>query len=424
VAEVAEDGAVNDGAVARAASPAQAGRRIKVVAAIVAVFALGLGGSGLWWALTARHWESTDDAYVDGNVMQITPQVAGTVVAIRADDAHFVKAGQTLVKLDGVDARIALARAEAELARTVREVRSLFATTDELGATVEMRRADVAKAEEDVARRQRLVGSGAVSAEELQHARDVLSRAQSALSAAEQQLEAGRARVDGTNIAQHPDVEAAAARVRDAYVAYARTSIPAPVSGLVAKRSVQLGQRVSPGAPLMAVVPLDEVWVDANFKENQLRHIRVGQPARLIADANGIEYHGTVAGLEAGTGAAFALLPAQNATGNWIKVVQRLPVRIALPRAELEAHPLEIGLSMTVRVDVHQQSGSQLAPSGGPAYVTPVFERQDQGADGLIADIVARNGGPRRVRPARETHPRAVPSPPAACGRDAHTAAR
>src|SRR6266702_7846417 len=316
----------------------------------------------VYWALALRYVQSTDDAYVNGNVVQITPQISGTVVAIGADDTQFVSAGRTLVQLDQADAKVALDQADAQLAKTVREVRSLFATSAQLQATVAMRQSDLAKADEDLARRERLASSGAVSGEERQHARDAANSARAAVLAAQRELEANRARIDRTTVDNHPDVRNAAARVRDAYLTYSRTALPAPVSGFVAKRAVQLGQRVAPGAPLMAIVPLDQVWVVANFKEPQLASMRVGQVVNLTADLYGhsVTYHGTIVGFNAGTGAAFALLPAQNATGNWIKIVQRIPVRIALKPGELAAHPLQIGLSMQAEVDTHEPSGDRM----------------------------------------------------------------
>jgi membrane fusion protein (multidrug efflux system) len=279
----------------------------------------------------------------------------------------------------------------------VREVRGLFATTAQLDANVQLREADVARATEDLARRERLAGSGAVSGEELAHARDALSAAKASLGAARQELAANRARTDHTDVADHPDVRAASAAVHDAYLDLARTTLPAPVSGFVARRSVQLGQRVAPGAPLMAIVPLDEVWVDANFKESQLASMRVGQPVDLTADLYGrkVAYHGTVAGFGAGTGSAFALLPAQNATGNWIKVVQRVPVRVALDPQELAAHPLQVGLSMQVEVDTHRRDGArlpQVAQAAG-AYETTVFDAVEPSADARIKAIIAANAG-------------------------------
>jgi membrane fusion protein, multidrug efflux system len=361
-------------------------------------FALLGAACGTYWALALRTIQSTDDAYVSGNVVQITPQISGTVIAVGADDTQFVKAGQTLVQLDQADAKIALDEADAQLAKSVREVRNLFATTAQQQASVSMRQSDLAKANEDLARRDRLASSGAISAEEQHHARDAVASAQAALMASQQQLEASRARVDRTTVDNHPDVLNAAAHVRDAYLTYARTALPAPVSGFVAKRAVQLGQRVSPGTPLMAIVPLDQVWVDANFKEPQLANMRGGQPVTLKADiyGRGVVYHGKVVGFGAGTGSAFALLPAQNATGNWIKIVQRVPVRIALDPQELAAHPLQVGLSMQAEVDTRERIGERLpqitqsAASAG-SNATSVFQQLDEIADGRVKAIIAAN---------------------------------
>jgi membrane fusion protein (multidrug efflux system) len=244
-------------------------------------------------------------------------------------------------------------------------------------------------------------GSGAVSGEELQHAIDAVNAARAALQAAQQQHAAQRAMVDRTDVHDHPDVLAAAARVREAYLAYSRTDVPAPVSGFVARRSVQVGQRVAPGTVLMTVAPLEDVWVDANFKENQLENLRPGQPVTLVADAYGssVEFHGHVAGFSAGTGSAFALLPAQNASGNWIKVVQRVPVRIALERKELDAHPLQIGLSMKVDVDTHQRSAARLQrlARATPAYETNAFAPIEPRVDARIEQIIADNSTLRPV---------------------------
>lgn len=377
--------------------PRQRSRRRRWLAIAAAAFVVAGLGYGAYWATVLRFRESTDDAYVGGNVVQITPRIAGTVVAIGADDTQYVDAGRMLVRLDQSDAKVALDQAEAQLARTVRDVRGLYATSGQLQATVAMRQSDLDRANEDLARRERLSTSGAISREELQHARDAVASAKSALKAAEQQLAANRAQVDRTTIEDHPDVRAAAARWRDAYLAYARTELPAPVSGFVAKRSVQLGQRVAAGAPLMAVVPLDQVWVDANFKEAQLAPMRVGQPVKLTADVYGakVEYHGKVVGFGAGTGSAFAVLPPQNATGNWIKIVQRVPVRIALDSREVSAHPLQIGLSMDVQVDTHDRQGARLprVPQSAPVLATDVFSMQDESADRRVKAIIAANEG-------------------------------
>jgi membrane fusion protein (multidrug efflux system) len=351
---------------------------------------------GAYWAQVLRHHQSTDDAYVGGNVVQITPQISGTVVAIGADDTQFVKAGQPLVRLDPADAHVALDQAEAQLARTVRDVRNLYATSSQLAATVQMRQTELAAAQSDRARRQPLAVSGAISGEELQHSTDAVKTAQAELVAAEQQLAANRARVDGTTLKDHPQVRDAAAAVRNAYLTLERTELNAPVAGFVARRNVQLGQRVSPGAPLMAVVPLDQVWVDANFKEPQLAHMRIGQPVKLTADLYGgrVVFHGTVAGFGAGTGAAFSLLPAQNATGNWIKIVQRVPVRVALDPREIAAHPLQIGLSMKAEVDVRGGDNGARLPevaSNQAAWTTTAPDASERQADERVQAIIAAN---------------------------------
>jgi membrane fusion protein, multidrug efflux system len=325
----------------------------------------------------------------------MTPQISGTVVSIGADDTQFVKAGQALVRLDQADAKVALDQSEAQLAKTVREVRNLFATSAQLRAAVEMRRSDLAMAQKDLARRERLGNSGAISTEELQHARDSVRNAEAALMSAQQQLAGNQARVDGTTLENHPDVRNASAAVRNAYLTYSRTVLPAPVSGFVARRAVQLGQRVGPGAPLMSVVPLDQVWVDANFKEPQLANMRVGQPVTLTADlyGGGFRYHGKIMGFGAGTGSAFSLLPAQNATGNWIKIVQRVPVRIALDPQEMAEHPLQIGLSMKAEVSIRDGSGERLPQlaHNAPAYSTDVFHSVDEAADTRVQEIIAAN---------------------------------
>lgn len=383
-------------------------RGLTLIATAVAIGGLGWGG---WHWLHARHYETTDNAYVAGNVVQITPQVGGTVVAIEADDTDFVRAGQPLVKLDAADAQVALEQARAQLAQTVREVRTLFANNAALKAQVSLREADLARmqadlsrAQDDVNRRQPLVSTGAVGKEEFQHAtaqlasaRSAATAAQSAVQAAREQLVASQTQTDGTTVEQHPNVQRAAAKVHEAYLALQRSTLVAPLDGHVAKRGVQIGQRIAAGAPLMTLVALDQLWVDANFKESQLQKLRIGQNAELEADVYGskVVYHGTVTGLGAGTGAAFALLPAQNATGNWIKVVQRVPVRIALDPAEVTAHPLRVGLSIEVSVDVSNQDGKSLAdvPRSAPVASTSVFNAQMRDADAYVNEIVSANLG-------------------------------
>jgi membrane fusion protein (multidrug efflux system) len=401
------------GADAVAARKATRRKGLGIIAAVVVVGGIGWGA---YEFLVASHYETTDNAYVQGNVVQITPQIGGTVLAINAEETDFVKAGQPLVRLDPADVGVALQQAEANLAQTVRQVRTLYATNGSLAAQVELRQADIAKAQSDVQRanddlnrRQALTGNGAVSREELNHAQSQLANARSSLAAAQagvvaarEQLASNQAQTDGTSVEQHPSVQAAAAKVREAWLASQRAALPAPVDGYVAKRTVQLGQRVAAGTPLMSIVPLQQVWVDANFKEVQLRKIRIGQPVTLLADVYGkkVEYRGKVAGMGVGTGSAFALLPAQNATGNWIKVVQRVPVRIALDAAQVVQNPLRVGLSMDVKVDVTQQDGKTLAdaPRQAASVQTAVFESQDAGADADVKRIIAANLG--RAAPA------------------------
>ncbi|MFM0286570.1 EmrA/EmrK family multidrug efflux transporter periplasmic adaptor subunit [Paraburkholderia megapolitana] len=371
------------------------GKRKRMMTLLVIVILIAAIAYGLYYFLVARFHEGTDDAYVNGNVVQITPQVTGTVIAVNADDTQTVKAGDPIVVLDPADARVALEQAEAQLAQTVRQVRGLFADDSQYEAQVAVRQSDLSRAQDDLRRRMTVAQTGAVSQEEISHARDSVKSAQAALDAAQQQLASNRALTANTTVTDHPNVLAAAAKVRDAYLANARNTLPAPVDGYVAKRSVQVGQRVSPGNPLMAVVPLNSVWVDANFKEVQLRHIRIGQPVELTADVYGssVKYQGKVVGFSAGTGSAFSLLPAQNATGNWIKVVQRLPVRVAIDPQQLEKHPLRIGLSMQVDVDIKDDSGLELSNAKNTVYQTNVFAKYGDQADAEIARIIAANAG-------------------------------
>jgi len=385
---------------------------------VAIVVLLGLSYGAYTW-YEGRSEESTDNAYVQGNVVQITPQIGGTVSAIQADDTDFVKSGQTLVQLDTADAQVALQTAQAQLAQAVRQVRSLYANNTTLEAQITLREADVTKAQievnrasDDLARRQSLTGSGAVSREEVAHAQAVVTQAQASLNAARNgvaaardQLLSGRTQTDGTSLEAHPSVLAASAKVREAYLTLHRSAITAPVDGYVAKRTVQVGQRIAAGTPLMSVIALKALWVDANFKEVQLRNIRIGQPVTLTADLYGkrVVYHGTVAGMSAGTGAAFSLLPAQNATGNWIKVVQRVPVRIRLDPQEIAASPLRVGLSMEATVNVSDQSGKTLAEAApvnasatelAPApAATDVYAAMDAQATEEIARIVRANAG-------------------------------
>ena len=360
----------------------------------VVVILLGLG-VWAWHELYGRWNESTDDAYVNGNVVEITPLATGTVVSIGADDGDLVHEGQTLVSFDPSDALVGLQSAEANLARTVRQVRGLFSNVDGMKAQVAAQKSEVQKAQDNYSRRKSLAAGGAISQEELSHARDDLSSARSALRNAEQQLDTSRALVDNTAVVNHPDVMAAAAQLRQAYLAHARTTLIAPVTGYVAKRTVQLGQRVQPGTALMAVIPLNQLWIDANFKETQLHNMRIGQPVDIEADIYGssVKYSGSVDSIGAGTGSAFALLPAQNATGNWIKIVQRVPVRIHINPEQLTEHPLRVGLSTMVEVNLRDQSGPVLAqlPPQKAAFTTNVYQQLLADAEALITRLIDSN---------------------------------
>ncbi len=418
-------------AATAAGTPAEApeannGKRRRALTALAAVVIVAGGGWGIYEWLVASHYEDTDNAYVQGNVIQITPQIGGTVMAINADDTDFVKAGQPLVRLDPADAKVSLEQAEAALAQAVRQTRTLYANNGSLAAQITLRQADVVKAQSDIAkaqddlqRRRALSGNGAVSKEELNHAETQLDTAKSQFAAAQAGVVAAREALvsnqsltEGTSVAQHPSVLAAAAKVREAYLGTQRVEMPAPVDGYVARRTVQLGQRVAAGTPMMSIVPLNQLWVDANFKEVQLRNIRIDQPVKLTADVYGkkVEYDGKVAGLGVGTGSAFALLPAQNATGNWIKVVQRVPVRIALDPEQLKANPLRIGLSMDAEIDISSKSGKMLAdaPRGTALTQTQVYSQLDRGADAEVDRIVAANLG--RSAPATATTAPATPA--------------
>ncbi|WP_354677420.1 HlyD family secretion protein [Cupriavidus plantarum] len=375
-------------------TPPRISRRKAAVLAAVLVLA-GAAGGVYWWR-DVQEFASTEDAYVGGNVVQVTPLTSGTVVSIAGDDTQYVREGQPLVELDPADSAVAMEQAAAQLAATVRQVRTLYVNNGTLAANIALRAAYLARAQDDLRRRQAVTNPGAVSAEEVEHAQTAVRTAAAALRAAQEQLVSNRALTDRTTLAEHPDVARAAANYRAAYLAFARSALPAPVDGFIARRAVQVGQRVAPGTPLMAVVPLNQVWVDANFKENQLRRVRVGQPVSLYADLYGqrVRYDGKVAGFSAGTGAAFSLLPAQNATGNWIKVVQRLPVRISLEPAQLAAHPLRIGLSMSVSVDTRNDQGASLStlPPLTPLR-TDVYAEVAREADAHIAKIIAANAG-------------------------------
>lgn len=407
--------------------PKKSQGRAKVMILLLLIFA-ALGGAGFaWWYFIAQYRAETDNAYVAGNIVQITPQTSGTVVAVQVNNTDHVAKGQVLAQLDDTDAQLALQAAEASLADAVRSVRNLYATTSQSNASLEQTRADLKRsqhqAEQAQAQRQnaqdeynrvaKLRDQKFIAAEALTQAQTTLDAADAALAAANSAVSSAQAAVtkaqaqragaagqtDDLTLSNQPKVQAAAAQVRQAFVAVERTHIIAPVAGDVAQRAVQVGARVAPGTALMAIVPPEQMWVDANFKETQLDHVRLGQTVKLTADLYGkdVLYHGKVAGFAAGTGSAFALLPAQNASGNWIKIVQRIPVRIELDPAELQQHPLRIGLSMQVDIDTRDHSGTVAVTSSGADKATlsstDVFAQQAAKADAVIAQIIAANSG-------------------------------
>ena len=376
-----------------------AARRKAFTVLVIAVVLVGLG-----WAFYAlkylRHYESTDDAYVAADVVQVTSEVAGTVTAVHVGDTQTVSAGDPLVELDPADAQLAVASAEAGLAKAVRDVGGLYALEAGMRAELQSREVALLRGLHDYQRRQPLLADGAVSAEELGHAKDAIDELRSAVEVARSRMSGLAAQIQGGTIATHPQVLSAASTLRSAALALRRTRVTAPVAGVVAKRGVQLGERVAPGVPLLAIVPLTDVWIDANFKEVQLGRLRVGQPVRIRADEYGtdVEYHGRVAGLAAGSGSAFALLPAQNASGNWIKIVQRVPVRVALDPKEVVAHPLRVGMSTSVRVDVADASGVDFTRDvRGGAPMAARMSEEDPALTARIAEII--RGNSRTVAP-------------------------
>ncbi|HVW73883.1 MAG TPA: HlyD family efflux transporter periplasmic adaptor subunit [Rhizomicrobium sp.] len=349
---------------------------------------------GAWWLFEGRFTESTDDAYVAGNIVAVTSRENATVIALYADNTQSVRRGQLLIEMDPSTAEVNMRAAEANLARAARAVRGTFASADSYSAQLSQAEVALAQAKSDYQRRQAAL-AGAVSGEELGHARAAVDAAQAAVNSARGGLAQAQSGIAGVDIAHNPDVLAAEAQLRAAALVLAHMKIVAPVDGEIAQRTVQVGQHVNAGAPLMAVVPLSDVWVDANFKEVQLARMRIGQPVKVTTDLYGskVVYHGHVAGLGAGSGSAFAVLPAQNASGNWIKIVQRVPVRIALDAGELKDNPLRVGLSVSADVDVTDQSGPRVAG----AAVSGVM-RGDTGedvgpeVDALVAKILADNG--------------------------------
>ena len=369
-------------------------KRRRALLGLAGLFTAAAVAYGIYWAVSGRFHQSTDDAYVAGNAVPVMAEAQGTVTAILADETSQVHQGQVLVRMDDSDAKVALQEAEAKLASTVRHVEELYATEKQLNAKEASEQAALALARSDYARHENLNKRGYFSTSALEHSATSVTIDEHSVVEAQQSLAAVRAQLANTALMDHPDVKLAAAAVRAAYLNLQRMTVVAPVSGYIAKRGVQIGQRVDANSPLMVVVPLDQIWVDANFKESQLDRIRPGEPVELHSDLYGssVTFHGIVAGVDAGTGSAFALLPAQNATGNWIKVVQRVPVRVRFAADDIERYPLRIGLSMVADVDTRAANDvPATALADDPQYVTPVYDQRLAGADDLIAQIIRAN---------------------------------
>jgi membrane fusion protein (multidrug efflux system) len=327
----------------------------------------------------------------------VMPQISGSVTTVYVDNTDFVKAGEPLVLLDSSDEKLALEKAKTALANSVRQMHQQIINGRQLKANIVLRETELTKLQNDLRRREVLGERNVIGKEELQHAREAVSTARAALEVAKEQYNANQAIILNTPIAQQPSVLQASTDVRNAWLALERTKILSPTDGYVSRRSVQVGAQVSPGKPLMAIVPTTGMWIDANFKETQLANMRIGQPAKITTDFYGkkVIYHGTVLGLDMGTGSAFSLLPAQNASGNWIKVVQRLPVRISLDEKELAEKPLRIGLSSEVTVDTINLDGKVLPHSERqvPAYHTDALTIDMSEINKLINEIIEQNAG-------------------------------
>lgn len=372
-------------------------KRKSVLIVLALIFVLIGIAWGVYWFLVLRHFQETDDAYVAGNQVQVMAQVSGSVNKVWFEDTDFVKKGDVLVSLDKTDAEQAFEKAQTALATSVRQTHQLMINGKQYQASITLQQTALTQAQADLKRREPLGAANLIGREELQHARDAVATAKAQLDVAIQQYNANQAMILNTSLENQPAVQQSAAELRDAWLALQRTEIRSPMDGFVSRRSVQVGSQISTSTPLLAVVPATNLWVDANFKETQLAGVRIGQPVTVVADIYGDEvvYQGKVAGLDMGTGSAFSLLPAQNATGNWIKVVQRLPVRIELNQEDIARHPLRIGLSTLVKIDTTSKEGSALATSARQqaAYSSNALAIDLAPVNQLITDIVRANAG-------------------------------
>lgn len=376
----------------RQRSPSRA-RRLVLLTLVLLLAAVG--GAGYWWS-RARHWVSTDDAFVAGNVIALSAQTGGTVIEVLTENTRLVEAGDVLVRLNGARAAIAFEEAKAALGETVRRIAASFSDVEKFRQQIQARKASLQRVQHDLRRFRAGYVEDAVSQQQVQNAEDQVTELEALIRQGEAELKSAEATTAGTTVRDHPSVRRAAAALKRHYLDFVRRNIVAPVRGYVARRKVQVGEQVRPGAPLLAIVPLDQLWVDANFRETELARIRPGQPANITVDLYGgaVTYHGLVEGLQPGTGSVFALLPPENASGNFIHIVERVPVRIRLSPDELKAYPLRPGLSTVTRIDVRpggRPLDESLAAPDAPSYRTAVYRDELAAAAALVRDIIAAN---------------------------------
>lgn len=351
--------------------------------------------TALYWFFFLKDYQSTEDAYVNGNQIMISSQVAGNVRQINVENMDFVHAGDVLLELDDTDYQLSFSQAQNTLASAVRQISQLGYTVKQLEATVQANQTALTKAQGDLARREQLGKSGAIDKESLQHAREAVMTAEANLKAVKNQLAANKSLLMNVPLKEQPEIQKAISSVKQAWLNLQRTKITSPIDGYVARRSTQVGQKVAVGSALMAVIANDQMWVDANFKETQLKDMRIGQPVKLSFDLYGhdVKFDGKIEGIEMGTGSAFSVLPAQNATGNWIKVVQRVPVRISLDPQQITRYPLRIGLSTLVEVNIADTNGEMLSQQKrtAPLYATSTLSYDESAVENLIEKIIRDN---------------------------------
>ncbi|MDQ9127964.1 EmrA/EmrK family multidrug efflux transporter periplasmic adaptor subunit [Serratia fonticola] len=359
------------------------------------VIVIAAMASATWWYFNSRNVQSTDDAYVMGNQVTISSQVNGSVVSVNYTNTDLVQQGDVLVNLDDTDANLNFKKVKNKLAETVRKTKQIYVNDAQYNANIAQAKIAYQQAQADYQRRTQLMGAGAFSKEDLQHARNAVSSSKAALDVAIEQYRSNRILIQSSTLEQQPAILLAAEQMREAWLALQRTKIRSPVTGYVAQRNVQVGETLSAGQALLSIVPADQLWIDANFKETQLSGVRIGQKVSVVSDLYGsnVVFDGVVEGINMGTGGAFSVLPAQNATGNWIKVVQRLPVRITLDAEQLKAYPLRIGLSTTVTLRENNTNGPALSTTQRqkPAYQSQALVLDTSSIDQEIQDIIKAN---------------------------------